>query len=456
MVEFRPGRQVAVFGDLVQGDHVFAFRLLGVAAGDHQVAHRVVTGYPVYYFPGAELPLHDFGGDEESGVGVAFGVKLGVQRPQARLLHYAGYDFFKLQDGNAGYLGIVSFGFDSLQHFAERVHGEVGRQFAVADDVFASRIDVYSVGRLRRRQEVNQARAFGGNEHLDLVHHGGGAGVGLIAVNVVSVLSGHFLEFSLFDVFFRLFPVDGGDEVLVILRSVDFQQGVLFFRVIGSEEGPAVGGAFAGVRQVVVKGRQQHLEGNLHSTFRPYLNKGEHAFEVLGVTVDGHIFLWIGHAEAGAGYYILGVFSSERRTVVTAAVGNLDDLHGLERGQVDAGDTGRVVAIDKYPAPVGFSVGLRKFGVVGVVPGHEAVGGLQHGFGFFIKAIPFFPVHGKYRNDFQQAAGRDAINADLAAEATGKEAVEFVVLAGGDVHLRSHITGQRAALVGRPLLAAAE
>ena len=70
-------------------------------------------------------------------------------------------DFFKLQDGDAGDLGIVSFGSMAFNILLNECTVRSVEQFAVADDVFASRVDIHSVGRLRRRQEINQPRAFG-------------------------------------------------------------------------------------------------------------------------------------------------------------------------------------------------------------------------------------------------------------------------------------------------------
>ena len=84
-----PVGEVAVLRDLVHRHHVLAVRLLAVAAGNHQVADRVVGRDPIDDFPGAELPLHDLGGDEHRGVGVALAVELGVQRTEAGLLDFA-------------------------------------------------------------------------------------------------------------------------------------------------------------------------------------------------------------------------------------------------------------------------------------------------------------------------------------------------------------------------------
>ncbi|MCB0682378.1 MAG: hypothetical protein KDC32_15925, partial [Saprospiraceae bacterium] len=60
-----------------------------------------------------------------------------MQWAQARLLDHAGDHFFEFQHRDAVDGRVESLIVDGLQHLGEGVHGEVGRQFAVAHDVFS-------------------------------------------------------------------------------------------------------------------------------------------------------------------------------------------------------------------------------------------------------------------------------------------------------------------------------
>ena len=131
-------------------------------------------------------------------------------------------------------------------------------------------------------------------------------------IHIVRVVGGDFFELALLDVLFRFFPVDGGYEVFVVLGGVYFQKRVFQLGIVRSEEGPAMRFAFAGVRQVVVESRQQHLKSYIHTTaFFVNTDEREHAFEVFGIAGNLHVFLRIRHAETGTGHHILGVFGGE-------------------------------------------------------------------------------------------------------------------------------------------------
>ena len=162
-----PGGQVAVLGDLVERDHVLAPRLPGVAAGNHQVADRVVDRNPVHHLEVLEAPLHDLRRDEHRGVGVALAVELGVQRARGpgsapRRRSIASY----LSTGMPSRSPSNALSCDRLQHLGERVHRDDRGQLAAGHDVLAGRIDVHAVRRLGRRQVVDQPGAIRRRQHL--------------------------------------------------------------------------------------------------------------------------------------------------------------------------------------------------------------------------------------------------------------------------------------------------
>ncbi len=65
-------------------------------------------------------------------------------------------------------------------------------------------------------------------------------------------------------------------------------------------------------------------------------------------------------------------------------IGDGDDLLGLEVPQVDPGKAALGVVVDKEPAPVVLTVGLRKAGVVGVAPCVLA----KHFLRFIVESVP--------------------------------------------------------------------
>jgi hypothetical protein len=92
-------------------------------------------------------------------------------------------------------------------------------------------------------------------------------------------------------------------------------------------------------------------------------------YSLMGTSACG-----IGTEKRVAPTHVLAVRRDERRGVVAAEFGDLEDLRRLERGEVDAGDARRVVAVDEEPAAVGIAGGLRQRGVVRVIPRDEAEG----------------------------------------------------------------------------------
>src|SRR5690606_23320852 len=128
-----------------------------------------------------------------------------------------------------------------LEHALEGVHGKVGGELAVAHDVLPGGVHVTAVWGLGGGQEVDRPGDLCGVHGEDALPHGGGAGMGVLVVEVVGVLCGHHGAPALGDVLLYLLPVDRGDEVLVVLGGGHLQQGVGLLCVVGGEEEPAVG-----------------------------------------------------------------------------------------------------------------------------------------------------------------------------------------------------------------------
>ena len=57
-------------------------------------------------------------------------------------------------------------------------------------------------------------------------------------INIMSIFAVLPLEIALSCMFCSLFPVDGEDVILIILRRIDLKQRVCFLRVIAGKERP--------------------------------------------------------------------------------------------------------------------------------------------------------------------------------------------------------------------------
>ena len=203
----------------------------------------------------------------------------------------------------------------------------------------------------------------------------------------------HFGEFTLFDIVLSYFPVDSCYIVVVVFRSFYFQKSISFLSVVSGEKYPSVRFSFTRVSQVVVESWHKHLELKVHLTcFRIDFYERDYPFEFSFVILDGYVFLWNRHREASSPYDILSVFSNESRRVVTSSVRKLQGFFCFESFEVNTRYTRCVVRVDEDPAPVHFSIGLRKVRVVGVIPRNEPVGSLQKRFGFFVVTIRLFWV----------------------------------------------------------------
>ena len=201
----------------------------------------------------------------------------------------------------------------------------------------------------------------------------------------------------------------------------------------------------AAAAQVKIDPGQEQLKGYIHSSaLRVDADKGDSAFKILLVGTDRHVGVrgiiihWIGKTRSG--YGILGVFSDERRRVIARAVRNFDDFFGSEGAEVDPGNTGCVVGINKSPAAIVFAVCGGKGDVVTVVPGYKTVRSIKHGFCFLAIAPSIFRHLGEYRDDPEQATRRQSVNTDLTVETTGHNIVKLVVLSGCHIHFGGGVT----------------
>ena len=263
-----------------------------------------------------------------------------------------------------------------------------------------------------------------------------------LVVYIVRILNRLLSSLTCFQVFFGLLPVNRHDEILILLRSVHFQQGIGLFGIVTAEEEPAVRFSFTGMAQVEVDTGAAQLEGDIHLTILfAHTDEADGTLEILFVGIDGHIAVVVirRYAETCSGHYVLGIFGDEGRTVITAAVGQFDDLGGTEGSQVDACHAGCIVGIAEHPTSVDLAIGLRKFGVMQVVPRHNTMRGIKHRFGFLAVAVTFLRVYGKHGDYAEQAAAWQAVHAHLSAETTRDKIVEFVVFTGGYIRFGSSI-----------------
>ena len=403
------------------------------------MADGVVRWHAVHDFPGAELPLHHLGGDEHGGVGVALAVELRVEGTKSGLLHFTRHHRAVLEHGNAVDLLLERLVRDRLLQLGERVHGNDRGELAAGDDVFARRIDVHAVWRLGRRKEVDHADAVVRIEHLHARLRLRLRGATLLVHVVVHVLRGRIGRLAFRDARFGALVIHGRDEVLVVLRGVRLELGVRLLTVVRREEEPSVGRPLAGVTEVVVVARHQDLEGDVHLAGLVRGDERQGALEALLVVGDGHVGVGNRHAEPCGRHDVLAVRGGERRCVAARRIGDLENLVRLEAREIDAGNPRRVVAVDEEPASVGDAVGHRQLGVMRIVPGHEAEGGVQHRLRLFIVSPAVLGILREHGNDLQQAAGGQAVHGHLAAEAAGHEGVQFVLRAWRDVHARCGI-----------------
>src|SRR5690606_16160261 len=118
-----------------------------------------------------------------------------------------------------------------------------------------------------------------------------GSRMGMLIVFIVRIAYiGLLCTPSGLEIFFGFFPVDGQDEVLVVLRGVDLQQRMGLLRIVATEEEPTVGHALSGTGQVEVQSRGFQLERDIEfAGFFVYADKADMPLEVLLVGTDGYI-----------------------------------------------------------------------------------------------------------------------------------------------------------------------
>jgi len=92
-----------------------------------------------------------------------------------------------------------------------------------------------------------------------------------------------------------------------------------------------------------------------------------------------------------------------------------------------------------------------------IVPGYEAEAGVEQGLCLFRIAVSILRVLRKYGNDPEGAARGQAYHGQLPAEASRKEAVQFIVGAGGNIDPFGGVPGDAGSgLAGDLLLASQE
>ena len=88
--------------------------------------------------------------------------------------------------------------------------------------------------------------------------------MGFFIVFIVRIFSWHTFGFSCFNVFFRFFPVDRHDKILIALGCVNFQQSIGLFRIVAAEKEPAMRLAFSCMTQIEIDPRAFNLESQIH------------------------------------------------------------------------------------------------------------------------------------------------------------------------------------------------
>ena len=198
--------------------------------------------------------------------------------------------------------------------------------------------------------------------------------MGAFVIYIMGIIGRHFRSASICHIFFYGLPVDGCDEIFVILRCIHLQQCVCFFSIIRGEEEPTMGIPPSRTGKVVIEPWHDYLELNVHVTMLGiHTYKCQGTFEVSLVFANGNVALWNRNSKSRTGNYIFRVFSNEGRTVIPRTVRYLDDLFGLKCTQADTAYTWGVIPIDKNPAPVQFAIGLRNIRVVQIIPGDKAM-----------------------------------------------------------------------------------
>ena len=151
----RPHIGKAINGPFVQRNKVVPIRANGIAFGRRNVADVVMNGSFADQRPvgvivqvgvgATQRPASDGAIEEEAGVGVAFVVKLGVQRPQPQL-NLGFDDAIKVKHRYAIIVGFKVTGGNGVLNFLEAVDGHMGIELTGDNHVFAARSHVYPVG----------------------------------------------------------------------------------------------------------------------------------------------------------------------------------------------------------------------------------------------------------------------------------------------------------------------
>ena len=104
--------------------------------------------------------------------------------------------------------------------------------------------------------------------------------------------------------------------------------------------------------------------------------------------------------------------------MVACAVRQFDDLRSAESRQIDTSDTGRIIGIAENPASVDFTIRLRQFRMVKIIPGYKTMRVFSIGLVSSLYPQPFSGSTGEHGNHAQQTTRWQAINAHLTAETT--------------------------------------
>src|SRR5690606_1525451 len=233
------------------------------------------------------------------------------------------------------------------------------RQLTGTNNVFSSWIGISTVRRFWAGNEINNVFQSDRIQCQHFLDDGRSGGVGLLIPFVVGISYLFLGPLTCLYIFLRLLPIDSHDEVLVLLRSIDFQKRKGHLSIVSGEEEPAVRLVFTGASQVKVERRGFDLEGQIHvSGFRIHPDEGDVPFEIVLVGVNGYVLVIpYRYRESGTSYHILGILGNKWRGVITCRVGDFNDFHGFEGVQIYSGNAWSVVGISKRPSRVMLRIG---------------------------------------------------------------------------------------------------
>ena len=196
-----------------------------------------------------------------------------------------------------------------------------------------------------------------------------------LVIDIVSIFCSYFFTFSCFNIFFCFFPVYSHYKIFVFLRSIHFKQSIGLFCVVAREEKPSVRFAFTSVAQIEIYPWCFYLESYIHFTCFTHFYKTQIAFEVFFVGINWDITVCIiwRNAKTSSSYHIFCVFGDKWGRVISSTIWQLNNLGRSKSFQIKTCYSWCVIGIGKKPTTIHFTIGLRHFYVVLIIPRNKTV-----------------------------------------------------------------------------------